>query len=290
MLYDDWLGDVTRRFQQSFDNIAVTHNFDFGPEFEIAVAQTLQDLLPQRFGVCRGFVVGRDGNRAGDDIIVFDAQRFPTLRALDKDLSRKEAVPAEAVLAYIEAKHTLLIDGDESVGQSLAKATRQVEAVKRVHRPAVTHEELIYGINLGGFAIKLPPGYPSIRNPYYAAVWARHVKTRSENPTNDFLLKLTAVCRERANLPDAIVAGTSLALPFLRQDNNASLLPFVCEKTELGTLQRETASWGIALAHLIWAIEWIRLGDLPWSTMIGEQLGLTSLNVANPPIRGSRFP
>src|SRR5580704_5209058 len=135
MLYDNWLSDVARRFQQRFDEIKATYNFDNGPEFEIALCEVLREILPRRFGVCRGFVVGRNGERAGDDIIVFDAQHFPTIRALATDLSRKESIPAEAVLAYIEAKHTLRVEGDEAAGQSLAKALCQVDAVKGISRP-----------------------------------------------------------------------------------------------------------------------------------------------------------
>jgi len=83
------------------------HNFDYGDEFEIALCEVLRTILPGRAAVCRGYVIAQDGRMAGDDIIVFDATRFPVLRALGDDLSRKEKVPAEAVLAYIEAKHTL---------------------------------------------------------------------------------------------------------------------------------------------------------------------------------------
>jgi|ERR1019366_520635 hypothetical protein len=161
-LYNDWLPQVAQRFQQKFESIQVAHNFDLGNEFEVAVAEVLREILPRRFGVCRGFVVARNGERAGDDIIVFDAQAFPTLRALATDLSRKEAVPAEAVLAYIEAKHTLHVEGEERVGQSLAKATSQVDLVKRIPRPAVEHHQLIRGVNLlGTFNLKPPADFPA---------------------------------------------------------------------------------------------------------------------------------
>lgn len=291
MLYDNWLPDVARRFQQKFDNIAATHNFELGNEFEVAVCEVLRDLLPRRFGVCRGFVVGRNGDRAGDDIVIFDAQRFPTLRALATDLSRMESIPAEAVLAYIEAKHTLIVEGDEKVGQSLAKATRQVELVKAVPRPPVEHAELIPGVNLkGGFTVTPPPGFPQIRNPYYAAIWARHVKAKSDDVFVAFSRRLHEIGIARNELPDAIVAGSALALPVVRNsEKNVSIKPFVCESTELASVLNEAAPWGIALAHMLWAIEWIRLGELPWSTLLTEQLQIKNMGLAEPPMRGAKF-
>src|SRR5580658_2100999 len=177
MLYDNWLSDVARRFQQRFDEIKATYNFDNGPEFEIALCEVLREILPRRFGVCRGFVVGRNGERAGDDIVVFDSLHFPTLRALATDLSLKESVPAEAVLAYIEAKHTLTAEGDGKSGQSLTKALSQIQAVKAVPRPTVGHEQILPGVNLHGVTFQGPAHFPKTRNPYYAAIWARNVKS-----------------------------------------------------------------------------------------------------------------
>jgi hypothetical protein len=175
VLYNNWLGDITERFQKKFDDIKVVYNFEYGEEFEMAIADALRELLPQRYGVCRGYVVSRDGQSAGDDIIIFDAQHFPTLRALERtDLSRKENVPAEAVLAYIEAKHTLQFAGEG--GQSLSKAVDQVRRVKEVPRPPVPHSEIIPGVNLPAqFSVTSPPYMPQIRNPYYGAIWARNV-------------------------------------------------------------------------------------------------------------------
>jgi hypothetical protein len=291
MLYDDWLSEISRRFQQRFDNIQVTYNFDHGPEFEVALCELLREILPRRFGVCRGFVIGRNGERAGDDIIVFDAQHFPTLRALATDLSRKESIPAEAVLAYIEAKHTLIVEGDEKAGQSLAKALSQVDAVKRVPRPSVEHREILSGVNLSqGFQIQVAAGFPKIRNPYYSAIWARHVKSVQQDTFVAFSRQLADVAAARTELPDAIVAGSALALPFVRNSEKiVSLKPFVCESTELGTVLQSTSPWGMAFTHLLWAIEWIRLGELPWSTMLTEQLQVQNLGLAEPPMRGNKF-
>jgi hypothetical protein len=292
VLYNNWLHDVAKRFQKKFDDdISATFNFELGPEFEIAICKVLQDLLPRRFGVCRGFVVGRTGDSAGDDIIIFDAQRFPTIRALATDLSQKERVPAEAMLAYIEAKHTLIVEGDDKSGQSLAKATRQVEAVKAISRPAVELQEVVPGLNLGdGLCVEGPSGYPSTKNPYYAAIWARNLKSIEQDPHDALSRRLADLNSDRTDLPDAIVAGSSIALPAVRSEGNIEVMPFLCASTELVSIPNEIAPWGIALAHMLWAIEWVTLGDLPWDTMVTEQVQTwKSISSGTPPVRGTRF-
>ena len=101
MAYSDYLSDFARRFATKFDEIAAHHNMELGDEFEIAVCEALRIVLPNRFGVCRGFIVNNAGAKAGDDIIiVFDREGYPTLRLLPQDtFGRLEDIPAEAVCA-----------------------------------------------------------------------------------------------------------------------------------------------------------------------------------------------
>src|SRR6266498_5826443 len=128
LLYGDFVRNMARRFDEALSEIESTYNFELGDEFEIAICNTLRRILPHRFGICRGYVVNRDGEVAGDDIIIYERIRFPTARLLGEDYSRKEKVPIEAVFAYIEAKHTLQLVGDG--GSSLLNALRQAGAVK----------------------------------------------------------------------------------------------------------------------------------------------------------------
>jgi hypothetical protein len=141
MLYDGWLLDIAARFQTRFNQIKAEFNFDFGPEFEIALATVLREFLPQRAGVCRGFVVSADGRKAGDDIIIYDKSRFPTLRSLGDDLAKKEQIPFEGVLAYVEAKHRLDLEGRGD--GSLEKALAQIAAVKSRAHSGVTDNTLV---------------------------------------------------------------------------------------------------------------------------------------------------
>src|SRR5580692_9222880 len=101
--YDGFVKNLAARFDEALNEIAAVYNFDFGNEFEVAICKVLRRAIPHRYGICRGFVVNAEGQAAGDDIIIYDRIRFPTLRALgQEDYSLKEKIPIEAVYAYIE--------------------------------------------------------------------------------------------------------------------------------------------------------------------------------------------
>lgn len=140
-LFRDYVSTLSARFQGYLDRIQYFYGFDSGDEFEVAICRMLQSALPQQVGVCRGHVVNGAGDQAGDDIIIYDRLRCPTLRLLpQEDFSRKEWVPIQAVYAYIEAKHSLNLEKkaeEEKLGEkrkvdgtTLLKACKQVEAVK----------------------------------------------------------------------------------------------------------------------------------------------------------------
>ena len=112
-------------------SIAAFYNFDLGDEFEVGICEILTDTLPQQFGVCRGHIVTKDGQQEGDDVIIYDKGRFPTLRHRGVgNFSRKEHVPVESVYAYVEAKHTLKVDSDDA--STYQKAWNQIANVKKL--------------------------------------------------------------------------------------------------------------------------------------------------------------
>jgi hypothetical protein len=279
MLYDGWVLTIAKRFQEEFGRMRATYNFDHGPEYELAVCHVLREILPKRFGVCRGFVVGRDGTRSGDDIIIYDAHRCPTLRGLGDDLASKEDVPADAVYAYIEAKHTLYVTADEKNGQSLAKATRQVQRVKSIAREHVENAQIMPGLRVDfPTYVAAPPGFPRHRNPYYGAIWARNVDKDDLAALADRLVELS---EERDMLPDIILAGPLLAQPMHRDPKRSgyALKPFLCASTELMFARHENAL-GLAGAHLLWALNQIRLADVDWGAMLHESLRDAQLGLA----------
>ena len=166
-----------------------------------------------QYGICRGFVVNAAGEKAGDDIIVYDRMRFPTLRALEgEDYSRKEQVPIEAVYAYIEAKHTLQLQGD---GDSSAEhAITQVCRVKTL----CSQRESVDTGEAG--KTELSDCWPAIRNPIYGAIISRQARLKKGAPVlvdaaaiRDALVGTTF---PQAFPPDLIVAGRcNLCLPVI---------------------------------------------------------------------------
>ena len=126
-IYNNIIDNIAQEFERLIGNIKTVYNFDYGNEFEISVCKFLRKFLPLKYGICRGFVIDKDGNRAGDDIIIYDQELYPTLRFLEPDnqFAKKEQIPVEAVYAYIEAKYTLNSD-------SLKKAVKQVGTVKKL--------------------------------------------------------------------------------------------------------------------------------------------------------------
>ncbi|MFC2029864.1 DUF6602 domain-containing protein [Chloroflexota bacterium] len=124
MKYDNYLETIAERFRSFLGEIATEHNFEHGPEFEIAICKTFRRALPSKYGVCRGYLVDANGSKVGDDIITYDHERFPSLRMIgSNDFSQKQHIPIEAAYAYIEAKNSLTFNGKDA---TFRKAVKQV--------------------------------------------------------------------------------------------------------------------------------------------------------------------
>lgn len=268
MLYDGWLGKIAKRFQARIDKMQAHYNFDLGDEFELAIAEVLKESLPDRAGVCRGFVVDEYGNRAGDDVIVYDAARFPTLRALGKNLAQKEDVPAEAVLAYIEAKNTLKFDAPYSDGASLHRAAKQVEKVKLLRRPQVPLSVISEHANLGpGFTFSAAPGSPNFRNPWYCAIWGARGNL---NPDPEQSTKDDTITELR---PEVIATPDFFAAPLLVAGEQNLLMQFAVKGNDISISRISNGTGlGLAVVHLLWAIEFLLLPRIPWDRMLLEEL------------------
>ena len=220
--YHDYVKTLAKRFDSRLSEIAGIHGFDYGPEFEITLCTILRSALPEKFGICRGHVVDADGREAGDDIIIYDSQRFPTLRLHPKtDYIRKEWIPIEAVYAYIEAKHTLQIEGDD--GSSLRHAVDQVAKVKQLcdTREKVDFFNIRPYFNFTGmglFNVNVPPGFPDRLNPCFTAVITRQVRQKGSSAiladASQITLLLEGMTFPTDSWPDLIIAGAhNLVLP-----------------------------------------------------------------------------
>ena len=287
-MYKDWVAEYGRRMLSQFESIKTQFNFDYGPEFEIAVASILKEVLPQRYGVCRGAVITETGCR-GDDIIIFDVGRFPTLRSLGRDLSKKDYVPIEGVLAYIEAKHTLYVTEDKpapanpaTCGQSLEKACSQVAAVKGMKRERFVP---LIGPEIG-------PGLPKYKNPLLGAIFARNIVVQWEYPERFLAGELLRLKGLAWPLPDLIAAGGIVVIPvYIEGVEEGSAKPFHCKETQLMALRTsEEVVFGVGIVQLLRAIEWIDLGSIPWHRVVADAISENGQTVpagwGKPPIMG----
>ena len=111
--YNDYIKTISTRFENLLKEMAAEYNFDNGLELEIAICTVLRAIRPERYGVSRGFILTADGNMARDDIIIHERSRFRLLRLINEsDFCRKQQVPVESVYTYIEAKHSLILEGE----------------------------------------------------------------------------------------------------------------------------------------------------------------------------------
>ncbi|WP_375435034.1 DUF6602 domain-containing protein [uncultured Hymenobacter sp.] len=278
MAYIDFLENITAKVDSLVNEISAEYNFDLGPEFEIVFCRVLRFLLPSKYGICRGFIVSKDGQIAGDDIIIYDQERFPTLRLLENNrFDQKQKIPVEAVYAYIEAKHTLCIEGDG--GQSLSKAMNQAAAVKRLPRERVPFNQVTPQMSINGLSIKRADGWPSCHNPLYTAIISRHVRLKEKGGVSEvdsFLPHLKLYCGEtayHANNPDLIIAGANaVVLPAVK---NSFKSPFSIEAlTHLEAIKSDGQAFAVGLLSMMYAFDSIVLGTIHWPTILASGLGI----------------
>jgi hypothetical protein len=274
LLYDNFVRDVSERFEQALALIKSEHNFELGTEFEIAICQTLRIVLPQKYGICRGYVVSALGEKAGDDIVIYDRMRFPTLRALESDdFSRKEHVPIEAVYAYIEAKHSISIEGRG--GGSLQKALSQVARVKILCERRTPVSIGVQERSSQGAAF----GWPAIRNPAYGVILARHVRLEDggsiiENP-QEIRSHLIAARAQTLLAPDFCVFGkNNMFIPVIsaaEPDTSWTPSPFYLDgQSSMHSSIVDGLGFGAGLSFLLWALDWIQLGEMAWPHILEE--------------------
>jgi hypothetical protein len=278
MKYRGYLQNLARAFEYRFEQISTRYNFDYGDEFEIALCHVLREMLPQKYGICRGFVVSVDGAFAGDDIIIYDSVRFPTLRLFPQESYEiKQDVPVEAVYAYIEAKHALHIEGDTTDGQSLLKACSQVAAVKRIYReprlPENLHPYFKSDVSYGE-----RPDWPPVLNSMFGAVFARQVKRKKKGkilePAEATKALVGACLGDQKPPPDLIIAGDSnLIIPCVQTSQGPIMhSPFYVESTtaSLEVMPSKDLAFATGICILLYALDTLQLGRMPWEEIIND--------------------
>jgi hypothetical protein len=276
-LYDDYVKRLADQFDANLTQISVGYNFDYGDEYEIAICKTLRSVLPDKYGICRGYLVAADGRIAGDDIIIYDKFHLPLLRPLDgEQYAQKQKVPVESVYAYIEAKHGLVLEGN---GQgSISKAFEQVGRVKELlnTRQAVALRTINRFIHLPTTPAT-PEGYPDRRNPSYAMIFARHVKQRANDaPIDDATeilegLKSIDLDVKSDAAPDLIVLGKSCLIHPVggTEDKPVCRSPFYGSTGNRYLTQKPVdRSFGVALLFLMAALEYMEVGRMNWGELV----------------------
>jgi hypothetical protein len=155
----------------------------------------------------------------------------------------------------------------------------QTGAVKALHRTPLEHRHLIPGLDLGA-QVTGPPSFPDIKNPWYTAIWCRHSRWPGE---------LRMIPPAMANgirsllSPDVIATNEGCLFPCLVDRRTADseprmeLRPFLCSETEYVWSNIKDVGLGVAATHLLWAIEWIVLSEIPWNSMMSSYLRTAEL-------------
>jgi hypothetical protein len=275
-VYNNYVSNLHRTFAKRLEDISAQFNFDLGPEFEIAICEILRIFLPSKYGVCRGFVVSAEGDMTGDDIIIYDQERFPTLRPIiNRAFDKKEKIPIEAVYAYIEAKHSL-------DSKTFDRAVKQVQAVKELcdgrelvgiyqHDPHIASKE------------RLPYPvlhWPTRRNPVFGMILSRYSAgadgiSRATQPQDveAFLRRELNNMEKSPHSPDLIVAGPDnfLSPAHVKDEQNIPSLHFIPDVTVgYQVIQRVGVAFGVSLSQLAGAIDWARLGRMPWLRIVND--------------------
>lgn len=294
-LYNGLVDRMAKSFDSAFSAIEAVYNTEYGTEFEVALCRAIGRLLPSRFSICRGFVVTRDGQTGGDDIIIYERHLFPTARfLLDDDFSLKEQVPVEAVAAYIEAKHTFdLVDDSDS---SLSKALRQIDAVKRMcdQREPVPLNRVARNSTVDGFPVRGLDGYPDRRNPSFTAIFSRNVREKKGKDyiTDSAVIGPALGARGQvAGLapPDLVVAGSSVvALPCIQNVIKSPFMPR--EGGTLTVMPADNVAFAIGICDLLWALDYIELGNIPWTAVMAEALKIPFTGVSGAPAQSAPSP
>ncbi|CDF79298.1 conserved hypothetical protein [Formosa agariphila KMM 3901] len=277
-LYDDFIINLSKRITSRLNEISADYNFDYGDEYEIAICELLREFLPTKYGVCRGFVVNKAGQKFGDDIIIYDQVSFPTLKSLNKnDWARKENIPIEAVYCYIEAKYSL--DISENPNSNLSKALKQISDVK-----SLVNEREKYELNKYDPYHFIPKplnpvfGIPPYRNPIFSLIVSRYVKNgdnRIENleTIKTLINKYVEKYKVTENSPEGIVVGQdNYIFTAIKKypNNNPTRFIIPYEENIYQSMQKDSNALAIALVHLYAGIDWIRLDKMPWEEIFND--------------------
>lgn len=263
--YSSFTQRLSRLVSARFSEIEAIYNFEFGNEMEVALCQIISSVLPDKFGVCRGFVINQKGNRAGDDIIIYDRMNFPLIRkSISTDFLLKHQVPVEAVYSYIECKSSI------NTQEVLNKAFDQVRNVKKLlltrcllPNPKYEKNGPIYNNRPRDW----PRQEPKFCNQPYTVIFTRKWNSKLViDETNDectpdlLVLGKNEIASQSVNLgPDGIKGAL-----FIDYDHFANL--------KIENVNGD--SFGISLIMLLQALNKIELLPINWLSILNYEFSL----------------
>lgn len=262
--YDNYIERLSKQVKLKFSEIEAIFNFEFGDELEVALCQILSNILPDKFGVCRGFLVSKNGARAGDDIIIYDRLNFPLIRQNSlNDFSLKQQVPIEAVYAYIECKNTI------NTREVLDKSIDQISKVKKLLferdlklNPSYSIEGEVYN---GKVRKDWPRQEPEYLNQPFALIF-----TKSWNNSLDIKIPISKYA------PDIIILGEdhiATQSQNLGPDGIKSTLFFDYNSYfSLSSEKINSTSYGIGLVILLQILNKIQLQPINWIEILNFEL------------------
>lgn len=269
--YGGYIRRLSRKVLARLSEIEAVFNFDLGPEFEIAVCHLLSDILPSRFGVCRGFVVAENGQKAGDDVIIFDRMQYPTLRSsVGLQFSVKDQIPIEAVYAYIECKHS--IPDDETFGKAMQQAS-DVKALMLTRKSRINSDYEADGPVYNGKVRDWPRSWPPLKNAPFTMIiarkWSGGVPSKKvKHPIDLAILGEDHILSQRVALgPDGIKAA------LFHDDRHWAAL-------DTDRLDKE--AFGVGILMLMQAISWIELAPIDWAGTLNEAFATSLIQNRRP--------
>ncbi|MFD0930436.1 DUF6602 domain-containing protein [Methylophilus glucosoxydans] len=259
--YGGYIEKLSRKVEARLSDIEAIFNFDFGSEFEVAVCVLLEDILPAKFGICRGFAVTEDGQTAGDDLIIYDKLSCPLLRGnISRQYSIKEQIPVEAIYAYIECKHSIsdLITLERAIMQ-----TRNVKSLLLSRAAKINHEYEKDGPTYNGKIRDWPRTYPPLKNQPFCAIFARNFNSNIALPTD-----------YQPYNPDLLVLGSNHIAThkaWLGADGiKGSLFSDEEWKTALFLESAKSNAFGLGIVSLLQALNWIELLPIDWADTLNR--------------------
>jgi hypothetical protein len=127
--------------------------------------------------------------------------------------------------------------------------------------------------------IERPPGWPGICNPAYGAIFCRHVRLKDGDPImedpEEIAHHLLTARAQTLLAPDFCVFGKSnMFIPVVSQEgSNETWMPspfFLLEQSRMNSSIVDGVGFGAGLSILLWALDWIQLGEMPWPAILED--------------------